>query len=84
MSIDLLYGLLPEHILLVLLLSLMVLEIFRVNRRLAGLSFTVALAAACGVLVLHLVQGYDAVVVPGEIVVDSFAVISRLVILGCG
>jgi NADH-quinone oxidoreductase subunit N len=84
MSIDLLYGLLPEHILLALLLCLMLLEILRADRRIAGVYFIVLLAVACGVLLFHLSQGYGAVVVPGEIAVDRFAVTARLVILGCG
>lgn len=84
MATDLLYGLLPEHLLLGLLLALMLLEIFRADRRLASLLFILAVAAGCGVLLLQLGQGYTASVVPGEIEIDRFAVLARLVILGCG
>lgn len=84
MGTDLFYGLLPEHILLALLLVLMLLEILRTDRRIATLLFTVAVAAGCGVLLAQLGQGYAADIAPGEIRVDRFAELAKLVVLGCG
>lgn len=84
MATDLIYGLLPEHLLLGLILVLMLLEIFQADRRLAGILFTLAAAAGCGVLVMQLGQGYAVNLVPNEISIDRFALIARLVILGCG
>lgn len=84
MAADLFYALLPEHLLLGLVLVLMLLEIFRADRRIAGLLFTLTVAAGCGVLLMQLGQGYTVDLVPGEISVDRFALLARLVILGCG
>ena len=84
MATDLIYGLLPEHLLLGLILVLMLLEIFQADKRLAGLLFAISAAAGCGVLAVQLSQGYTVNLVPGEILIDRFALIARLVILGCG
>ena len=84
MATDLIFGLLPEHILLGLILSLMLLEILRVDNRAGAGLFLLALLAGCGVLVAQLHQGYQVVVVPDEISIDRFAEVGRLVILGCG
>lgn len=84
MATDLFCALLPEHILLALILLLMTLEILGADRRIANLLFTLSVAAGCGVLLAQLGQGYGASVVPGEIIVDRFALLARLTILGCG
>jgi NADH-quinone oxidoreductase subunit N len=84
MATDLLFGLLPEHILLGLILVLMLMEIMGIDKRGGNLLFLLALAAGCATLVLQLSQGYAADIVPGEIRIDRFAEISRLVILSCG
>lgn len=84
MAIDLFYGLLPEHILLGLLLVLMLLEIFRADKRFAGMLFSLAVAVGCIVVYYQLGQGYAVDVVPGEIQVDRFALLAKLVILACG
>ena len=84
MATDLFYALLPEHILLALILVLMSLEILGADRKIANCLFTLSVAAGCGVLLAQLGQGYGASVVPGEIVVDRFALLARLTILGCG
>lgn len=84
MAADLFYALLPEQLLLGLLLLLMLLEILGADRRVASALFIAATAAGCGVLLLQLGQGYTADLVPGEIRVDRFALLARLVILGCG
>jgi NADH-quinone oxidoreductase subunit N len=84
MATNLFYGLLPEHILLALILLLMLLEIVKADTKVGTFLFILGIAAGCGVLASQLGQGYSAIVVPGEILVDRFALISRLVILGCG
>jgi len=84
MATNLFYGLLPEHILLALILLLMFLEIVKADTKVGTFLFVLMVAAGCGVLVSQLDQGFTAIVVPGEIQVDRFALISRLVIMGCG
>jgi len=84
MATDFLYGLLPEHLLLTLILVLMVLEIMRADQGLAGPLFLLTLSLGCGVLVTQLSSGYTLTLIPGEIVIDRFAVLAKLVILGCG
>lgn len=84
MATNLFYGLLPEHILLGLILLLMLLEIVKADSRAGTFFFLIAIAAGCGVLASQLGQGFTAVIVPGEILVDRFALISKAVIMGCG
>ena len=84
MATDFLYGLLPEHLLLSLILILMVLEIMRADQALAGPLFLLTLSLGCGVLVSQLSSGYTLTLIPGEVVIDRFAVLAKLVILGCG
>ena len=84
MAADLLYALLPEHLLLGVLFVLMALEMLRVGERAAGLLAKLTLAIACALLLLQYATGYGAEVVPEEIRIDRFAVLARLVILGCG
>ncbi|HBG07255.1 MAG: NADH-quinone oxidoreductase subunit N [Geobacteraceae bacterium GWC2_58_44] len=84
MATDFLYGLLPEHLLLLLILVLMVLEIVRADEALAGPLFLLTLTVGCGVLVAQLSSGYTLTLAPGEVVIDRFAILARLVILGCG
>ncbi|MBI1921909.1 MAG: NADH-quinone oxidoreductase subunit N [Geobacter sp.] len=84
MAADLFYALLPEHILLALILVLMTLEILGADRKLANCVFTISVAVGCCVLLVQLGQGHTATVVPGEIIVDRFALLARLTILGCG
>ncbi|BCR05683.1 NADH-quinone oxidoreductase subunit N [Desulfuromonas versatilis] len=84
MPADFFYALLPEQLLLALLVTLMLCEILGRGARLAGPLFTLVAGAGCAVLLLQLAQGYGAAPVPGEIVIDRFALLGRLVILGCG
>jgi NADH-quinone oxidoreductase subunit N len=84
MLADFLYALLPEHLLLALLFVLMLLEMMRVDARVARPLAALTLGAACAVLVLQYRHGYMADVVPGEFRVDRFAVLAKLVIVGCG
>jgi NADH-quinone oxidoreductase subunit N len=84
MTNDLFYGLLPEHLLLLSILLLMVIEIFGLGGRLAGCLSILAMVGGCVVLSQQLGQGYTAAPVPGEVVIDQFALRARLVILGCG
>jgi NADH-quinone oxidoreductase subunit N len=84
MHADFWYALLPDHLLLALLLVLMVLEMLRVDERAAPLLMMIMLAAACAVLLRQFATGYTANVVADEIRVDDFAVLAKLVIIGCG
>jgi NADH-quinone oxidoreductase subunit N len=83
MSSEFLYSLLAEHLLLALLLVLMVLEMMRVDRRIANVLVRLVLVVACLVLVRQSAQGYTAVIVPDEIRSDAFGLRAKQVILGC-
>ena len=78
------YALLPDHLLLVLLFVLMVLEMLRVDARAAQPLLAITLAAACAILLRQYATGYTADLIPNEVRVDGFAVLAKLVILGCG
>lgn len=84
MATNLVYGLLPEHILLGLILVLMLLELLGVDKRAGSALFLVSLLAGAGVLVLQLKTGFTADIVANEIRIDRFAAIGRLVIVSCG
>ena len=84
MATDLLYGLLPAHLLLATMLALMLLETFRVGPALARTVFVVGVLAAMAALAHQLSGGYSAEVVAGELRVDRFAILGSLVVLGCG
>lgn len=84
MATDLLYGLLPDHILLGLMLVLMLFEMFRADAGIARILFAAAVLGACAILLHQLAAGYAADIVPGEIRVDRFALYAKLVILGSG
>jgi len=80
---DLFYGLLAEQLLLGLLLTPMLLEMLKVNPRIADALVKLVLFAACAVLLRQYAQGYDVDLMPGEVSVDRFAVLAKLVLLGC-
>lgn len=84
MATDLIYGLLPEHILLGLILLLMLLELLNIDKRAGNALFLLSLLGGAAILGLQLFQGYSADIVANEIRIDRFAEISRLVILSCG
>ena len=84
MASDLVYGLLPDHLLLAAVLVLMLLETVGAHERLASLLLRVALLAGCAVLWQQLATGYAAEPLPGEIRIDRFALLAKLIILGCG
>ncbi len=84
MAIDLFYGLLPEHIMLGLLVFLMLLEMSGSDSRQGASLFAIFLAAACFVLFVQIQQGYAVRIVPGEIHVDRFALLAKVVILVSG
>lgn len=84
MATDLVFGLLPEHILLGLILVLMLLELLKVDKRAGNALFIASLLAGCAVLAFQLTSGYTADIVAGEIRVDRFALVGKLVILSCG
>lgn len=83
MGSDLFSGLLAEELLLVLLLTLMLLEMLKVSPRIADALVKLVLFAACAILLRQYAQGYDVDLMPGEVRVDRFAVLAKLVLLGC-
>jgi NADH-quinone oxidoreductase subunit N len=83
MGTDLFYGLLAEQLLLGLLLALMLLEMLKASPRVADALVKLVLLAACAVLVRQYAQGYDVDLLPGEVRVDRFAVLAKLVLLSC-
>src|SRR5689334_9003971 len=84
MASDLVYGLLPDHLLLVLLLALLVLEMFDAPARIGDLLLKATLIGACGVLYVQYRAGYNAAPIANEIRIDDFAVLAKLVLAGCG
>jgi NADH-quinone oxidoreductase subunit N len=84
MAGKLLYGLLPEHLLLGLLFALMLLEMFKPRPRVGGRLVTVVLFAAVAVLVRQYAVGYEVELLPGEIHIDRFALLAKLVVIGSG
>ena len=84
MATDLLFGLLPEHLLLGTLLVLMVLEMSKAPAFLGNALVMLALMAAGVVLVRQYSQGYTIDLLPEEIRIDRFAVLAKLVIIGSG
>src|SRR6186713_198694 len=84
MATDLLFGLLPEHLLLGTLLVLMVLEMSKAPAFLGNTLVMLALMAAVVVLVRQYSQGYAIDLLPEEIRIDRFAVLAKLVIIGSG
>ena len=83
MAAELFYGLLPEHLLLGLLLALMVLDMLAANPRAAGILVTTVLLAACAVLLQQTRRGTLRNLSPGEIRIDRYAVLAKLVLAGC-
>lgn len=83
MATDLFYGLLPEHLLLGALLALLVLDMLAAKPRVAGILVKAALFAACAVLVRQYMHGYAVEPLPGEIRIDRYAVLAKLVLAGC-
>ena len=84
MATDFFYGLLPDHLLLALIVVLMLLETLRASPRWARPVFIVALLAAGAALLQQWQAGYNVEIISGEIRVDGFAVLGKLVVLGCG
>lgn len=84
MATDLLYGLLPEHLLLALLALLMIIEIIGKGERAAGILSTLVSASGCAILLNQIGQSYSATIVANEIAIDHFALMGRLVVLACG
>jgi len=83
MATDFFHGLLAEQLLLALLLLLMLLEMLKANRRIADALVRGVLFAACAVLLWQTAQGYEADLLPGEVRVDRFGVLAKLVLLSC-
>lgn len=81
---DFLYGLLPGHLLLVLVVVLMLMEMAHTGARTARSVAGVFVLAALGVTLQQLGAGYSAQVLPGELHIDRFALLAQAVLLGCG
>lgn len=84
MAADLFYGLLPDHLVLLSMLALMVLEVARAPQALARGVFVAGMTLALVVLTRHISSGFVAVIIPGEIAVDEFAAIGKAVVVACG
>jgi NADH-quinone oxidoreductase subunit N len=83
MATEFLYALGPELLLLGLIVTLMLLEMLRADVRWARRCVVAALAAALFVLVQQLGSHYAAAVAPGELEVDRFSILARIVLLLC-
>lgn len=84
MTADFVYGLLPDHLVLALLILLMVLEMLRLDPRWARALFAVVMLGALAVVWQQIDAGYAAEIVPGEIRVDGMTLFGKVVILACG
>lgn len=84
MVADLVHGLLPSQLLLALVLLLMLFEIARVDARWGRFAFAFATAAGAGVLIQQIAAGYTADIVAGEVRVDRFSLLAKLVLVACG
>jgi NADH-quinone oxidoreductase subunit N len=84
MATNLVFGLLPEHILLGLILLLMLLELLKVDKRAGSALFILSLLSGAAILVMQLKSGFAADIVVNEIRIDRFAEIGRLIIVSCG
>ena len=67
-----------------LLLVLMLLETIGARERIASPLLRLALLGGCAVLWQQFATGYAAEPLPGEVRIDRFAVLAKLVILACG
>ena len=84
MPADFWTALLPDHLLLGLLFVVMALEMLRVDERVAQPLLIVTLAAAWVVLLRQYATGDSVTLVADEFRIDRFAVLAKLVIVGCG
>ena len=84
MTADFFQALMPEHILLSLIVALMILEMFKADRRIGGVLYISALLGGMIAIVFQLQHGYTSEVVPGEIRLDRFSEAAGILLLGCG
>ena len=84
MPADFWTALLPDHLLLGLLFVVMALEMLRVDERVAQPLLIVTLAAAWVVLLRQYATGDSVTLVADEFRIDRFAVLAKVVIVGCG
>lgn len=84
MGSEMIYGLLPDHLVLGAVLVLMLLETVRLDPRWSRLAFLGALLASGGVLLLQLHTDYAATIAANELQIDRLAILGKLVVLGCG
>jgi NADH-quinone oxidoreductase subunit N len=83
MTPALLYGLLPDHLVLGAMVVLMVLELAHADARLARAVFVVAMLASLAVLLQQIGSGFSAEVIAGEIRVDRLALLGKGVLASC-
>jgi NADH-quinone oxidoreductase subunit N len=83
MASEFIHALAPELLLLGLIVVLMLLEILRADARWARPCVVAALAAALVLLLLQLDGNYSSAVAMGEVEVDRFSILARIVLLLC-
>jgi NADH-quinone oxidoreductase subunit N len=83
MATEFLYSLAPELLLLGLIVVLMLLEMLRADPRWARVCVVATLAVALYVLLQQLGAGYGAAIAAGEVEVDRYSILARLVLLLC-
>ncbi len=83
MTIDRWLALSPELWLLGLVTGMMLLEILRGDARWGRLAFAATLLVTLALLVRQLSSGLAVAIVPGEYVVDRFAVLGKIVLASC-
>lgn len=84
MATELVYGLLPDHLLLALMLVLMLLEGLRAPSGWGRVAFLVLLAAAGAALWHQLAGGYGAEIAGGEVSIDHYALGAKSVLVALG
>lgn len=83
MATELLYGLLPDHVILVFIGVLMALEMFRVEQRGARTAFVTGVVLSLAALMHQILGGYNAQIIVGELAIDRLTVLGKLVLLLC-
>lgn len=84
MATELLYGLLPDHIILAFIGVLMALEMFRVEQRAARTAFVTGVVLSLVALIPQILGGYSATIIANELAVDRLTLLGKLVLLVCG
>lgn len=84
MATELLYGLLPDHLVLALMLALMLLESLRAAPVWGRVAYLALLAAAGAALAHQIANGYAADIAGGEVTIDRFALAAKSVMVALG